>query len=59
MKASASAKKNKNKVLYLDTERAFNLGDTDRDREDTDLERDLERRDDFPLGDLLQVDSSE
>lgn len=46
-------KKIKNKILYLDKERAF---DPERDREDADLERDLERRDDFPFGDLLQVD---
>lgn len=43
----------KNKILYLD--RSL---DAEREREDTDLERDLERRDDFPLGDLLQGDSS-
>lgn len=37
--------------MYLDTERAF---DPERDR-DSDFER--ERRDDLPLGDLLQNDS--
>lgn len=42
-----------NKRLYLDMERAF---DPERDLEDADFERDLERRDDLCLGDLLQVD---
>lgn len=38
--------------LYLDTECPL---DAEREREDTDLDRDLdsERRDDFALGDLL------
>lgn len=42
-------KLSKNKILYLDKERAF---DPERDR---DLERDLESLEDFPFGDLLQV----
>jgi hypothetical protein len=38
---------------YLDGERPF---DSDLEREEADLDRDLdaERRDDFPLGDLLR-----
>lgn len=38
--------------MYLDKERPL---DADREREDADLDRDLdnERRDDFALGDLL------
>ena len=45
--------KNKISIFYLDKDRAF---DPERER-DTDFDRDLEWRDDFPLGDLLQVDS--
>lgn len=54
VKAHSSIKKIQTSILYLDKECAF---DPERER-DTDLDRDLERRDDFPLGDLLQVDLS-
>lgn len=45
-----------NKKLYLESARGFDLErERDREREETDLERDLERREDLGFGDLLQI----
>lgn len=53
-KFSNQTHKLKNKRLYLEIARGFEP-EREREREDTDLERDLERREDLGLGDLLHI----